>query len=153
MRFTAIFTTLSVICIMCFSGVNAVTEDRWKHYFTGSDGSKHFYDTKSISRTRTSKGNAKGNTRRTRGRIKRGKSPPTGWIVKVREKAIFNEPDSELKESKILAEFDCPKRKVRIIMESESYSDGLKKIEGKTGPWEDIDSEPFLEALYKRVCS
>jgi len=138
---------------MCFSGVNAVTEDRWKHYFTGSDGSKHFYDTKSISRTRTSKGNAKANTRRTRGRIKRGKSLPTGWIVKVREKAMFNEPDSELKESKILAEFDCPKRKVRIIMESESYSDGLKKIEGKTGPWEDIDSEPFLEALYKRVCS
>jgi hypothetical protein len=49
-------------------------------------------------------------------------------------------------------EFDCSTKKVHTLMRSKHYRNGTQQIKGQTGIWEDIGSEPFLEALYHIVC-
>lgn len=137
-----------IVCFVCLPAFVAIgQEDKWRLYYTATDGSKYFYDSHSI--VRTSKASTKiDNRRNVRPRQRNGKA----WLVKVREKIVFNRPDYELNESKILMEFDCSTTKVHTLMRSKFYKDGTQQIKGQTGIWEDIDSAPFLEALYHIVC-
>ena len=135
-----------LIYIAGFFAVNAGAEgNRWALYYTGPDGAKYYYDSTSI--TRSSKGYRA--TRQRRSRTFKRYSQVLN--VKVKEKVIFN-PNDKLKESLISREFDCSKKKVRMLMKSESYKNGSEAIEGKIRPWENIDSKPFYEDLYKIVC-
>jgi hypothetical protein len=147
MKATNLCITMLLIYIACFLSVYARAEEgRWELYYASPDGTKHYYDSKSITRS------SRGHITTPQRRIKTPKGYSRVWIVKVKEKIIFNNPDYELKESLILREFDCSKKKVRMLMKSESYKNGSQKIEGKTCPWKNIDSEPFYENLYEIVC-
>ena len=149
MKATHLCITLLLICIVGFFSVSAGAEgNRWALYYTDTDGAKYYYDSTSI--TRSSKNRITTRQRRSRNFKRYSKV----WIVKVKvkEKVIFNNPDNKLKESLMLREFDCSKKKVRMLMKSESYKNGSEAIEGKIRPWEDIDSKPFYENLYKIVC-
>jgi len=72
--------------------------------------------------------------------------------VKVREKLVFNNPKYPLKESRILREFDCSRNMIRILIISDTYKNGSKRIEGKAQLWESVSLKPFYEALYEIVC-
>jgi len=147
MKATNVCITLLLIYIVGFFSVYAGAEgNRWALYYTGPDGAKYYYDSTSI--TRSSKGYSATRQRRSR-TLKRDRRI---WMVKVKEKVIFNNPDDKLKESQISREFDCAKKKVRMLMKSDSYKNGFEAIEGKIRPWENIDSQPFYEDLYKIVC-
>lgn len=140
MKITNLCSIIILIYIVCLLPVcTGAEEDRWKHYYTNPDGTEHYYDSKSVSRTSKS-------------RIRTRKGYSQVWVVKVREKMVYNDPEYKLKESRILREFDCSKRMVRTLMISESYKDGSKRIVGKIHPWKNIDLEPFYEALYEIVC-
>jgi hypothetical protein len=147
MKATNLCATLLMIYIIGFCSVYARAEENgWGLYYSSPDGSKYYYDSTSIARS---------SKNRITTRQRRSRTPKTyskAWIVKVKEKVIFNNPDDQLKESLILREFDCSKKKVRMLMKSESYKNGSNAIEGKIRPWEDIDSKPFYEDLYKIVC-
>lgn len=137
-----------LVCFVCFSSfVAGGQEDKWRLYYTATDGSKYFYDIQSI--VRTSKTLTKTDKRRTVRSQQRNKK---AWLVKVREKIFFSGPDYELKESKMLREFDCSTKKVHTLMRSNFYKNGTIQIKGKTGVWQGIDSEPQLETLYNLVC-
>ena len=147
MKTTHVCITLLLIYSVGFFSVSAGAEgNRWALYYSGTDGDKYYYDSTSI--TRSYRGRIP--TRRRRSKIP--KRHRRVWLVKVKEKVIFNNPNDTLKESLILREFDCPKKKVRMLMKSESYKNGSEAIEGKMRPWEDIDSKPFYKDLYKIVC-
>lgn len=147
MKVTDVCITMLLIYIVCFLSVYArAEENRWELYYTTPGGTKHFYDLKSIIRI------SKSHIKTPKGRIKTREGDTKVLLAKVKEKIIFNNPDYKLKESLILREFDCSKRKVHMLMKNESYKNGSRKIEGKTFPWENIDSEPFYEALYEIVC-
>ena len=147
MKIFNLFITILFIYLVCFLSIYAKAEENgWKLYYTNTDGTKHFYDLKSITPT------SKGRITTPQRRIKTRKNYNKILLIKVKEKIIFNNPDSKLKESSILREFDCSKSKVRMLMKSEFFKDGSRKIEGKTGLWKNIDSEPFYKALYEIVC-
>ncbi len=147
MKVTNLCITIIWISVFCFLSIHAMAEEYgWKFYYTTPDGTKHFYDSKSIIRT------SQGPINTSKRRIKTRKARSKVWLVKVKEKAVFNKPDYKLKESRILREFDCSERKVRMLMKSDFYKDGTQKIEIKTRPWENIGSEPFFEVLYEIVC-
>jgi hypothetical protein len=144
--------TLAVflLFIICFFSVYASAEEkRWDLYYTDPDGTEHYYDLENI--TRTSKVIIEKRTS-TRRRVRNPKKYTKVLIVKVREKLVFNNPKYLLKESRILRELDCSKNIMRILMISETYKNGFKKIEGKVQPWESINSKPSYEALYEIVC-
>jgi len=147
MKATHVCITLLLIYSVGFFSVSAGAEgNRWALYYSGSDGTKYYYNSKSI--TRSSRGRI--TTRRRRSKIL--KRYRRIWHVKVKEKVIFNNPDDKLKESLISREFDCSKKKVRMLMKSESYKNGSTAVEGKMRPWEDVDSKPFYQHLYAIVC-
>jgi len=138
-----------LICFVCIpSFIVQGQEDKWKLYYTATDGSKYFYDIQSIERT------SKTLTKTAKRRIVRSRQiNKQAWIVKVREKIFFNGPDYELNESKVLREFDCSNKKVHTLMRSNFYKNGTQQIKGKTGVWQGIDSEPQLKTLYNVACS
>lgn len=147
MKLTNLCITMLLIYIVCFLSVYAGAEEgRWELYYTSPDVTKHYYDSKSINRS------SKGRIATPQRHVKTRKSHSKVWVVKVKEKIVFNKPDHKLEESKILREFDCSKKKVRMLMKSESYKNGSQEIEGKTRMWKNIDSEPFYEDLYEIVC-
>lgn len=137
-----------VAFLICFSSFVAGGQgDKWKLYHTATDGSKFFYDMQSVVQTpKTLTKMDKKPTVRSRQKIKRE------WMVKVREKIVFNGPDYELSESKVLREFDCSAKKVHTLMRSNLYKNGTLKIKGKMSVWQGIDSEPQLGTLYNIVC-
>jgi hypothetical protein len=137
-----------IVCFVCLpSFVAGGEEDKWRLYYTATDGSKYFYDSQSI--VRTSKASTKIDNRRN---VKSRQRNRKAWQVKVREKIVFNKPDYELNESKILREFECSTKKVHTLMRSKFYKNGTQQIKGQSGIWEDIDSAPFFEILYHIVC-
>jgi hypothetical protein len=147
MKPTNLCTTLLLIYIVGFFSVYAGAEENgWGLYYSSPDGAKYYYDSTSI--TRSSKNRITTRQRRSRTFKRYSKV----WTVKVKEKVIFSNPDDKLKESLILREFDCAKKKVRMLMKSESYKNGSGAVEGKIRPWEDIGSKPFYEEIYKIVC-
>ena len=121
-------------------------ENRWKLYFTTSDGDEYYYDTISIDRS----------SKKISKTYKRGSRNYKRYIkavfVKVRERIVLNKPDNKLKEVRILRQFDCSKKTVRTLMVEEFYKNGLHKIEGKIRPWDNIGLNPRLEALYGIIC-
>jgi hypothetical protein len=124
-----------IVCFVCLpSFVARGQEDKWRLYYTATDGSKYFYDSQSI--VRTSKASTKIDNRRN---VKSRQRNRKAWLVKVREKIVFNRPDYELNESKILREFECSTKKVHTLMRSKFYKDGTQQIKGQSGIWEDID--------------
>ena len=138
---------LLLIYIVGFFPAYAGAEgSRWTLYYTGTDGAHYYYDAKSISRS----SRAPAATRQRRFRLSKRRTS-TGR-VKVKEKITFDNPDTKLKESLISREFDCSKKKVRMLMKSDSYKNGSTAVEGKMRPWEDIDSKPFYQRLYEIVC-
>jgi hypothetical protein len=143
-----LYIMASLVCFVCFPAFIARgQEDKWKLHYTATDGSKYFYDSQSMART--SEAITKTDKRtivKSRQRNKKASQ------VKVREKIIFNRPDYELNESKVLREFDCSAKKVHSLMRSNFYKNGTLQIKGKTDIWEEIDSESNLESLYKIVC-
>jgi len=147
MKATNLCITLLLICSVSFFSVYAgAEENRWALYYTGTDGAKYYYDSTSITRS----SRKRVTTRQRRFRIPQRHR--RAWMVKVKEKVIFNNPNDKLKQSLISREFDCSKKKVRMLMKSDSYKNGSEAIEGKMRPWEDIDSRPFYKDLYKIVC-
>lgn len=140
-----IYIMAFLICFPSFVAGGQV--DKWRLYYTATDGSKYFYDIQSI--VQTSKSVTKTDKRRI---IKSHQKNKKAWMVKVKEKIIFNGPDYELSESKVLREFDCPTKKVHTLMRSNFYKNGTLKIKGKTGLWQGIDTEPQLNTLYNLVC-
>jgi Surface-adhesin protein E len=134
--------------LICFpSFVAGGQADKWILYYTATDGSKYFYDMQSIIQTpKTLTATDKKPTVRSRQKNKKA------WMVKVKEKIIFNGPDYELSESKMLREFDCSTKKVHILMRTNFYKNGTLQVKGKMGIWQGIDSEPQLETLYNIVC-
>jgi hypothetical protein len=147
MKVINLFIAILFIYSVCFFSIYAKAEENgWKLYYTNPDGTKHFYDLKSITLT------SKVRITTPQRRIKTRKGYTKVLLVKVKEKIIFNNPDSKLTESSILREFDCSKSKVRMLMKSEFFKDGSRKIEWKSGLWKSIDSEPFYKALYEIVC-
>jgi hypothetical protein len=138
---------LFFICL--FSVYAGAEEKRWDLYYTEPDGTEHYYDLQNI--TSTSKVIIEKQTS-TRRRIRLPKKYTKLSMVKVREKVVFNNPEHQLKESRILREFDCSKNITRILMISETHKNGFKKIEGKIQPWESINSKPSYGALFEIVC-
>lgn len=61
-------------------------------YYTSPDGDKRYYDLKSITRL------SKGCVSTTQRRMKTPKGYSKVWIVKVKEKIIYNNPDYKLKD-------------------------------------------------------
>lgn len=146
----AMILAVLLLFIICLSSVYAIAEEkRWDLYYTDQDGTEYYYDLKNI--TRTSKVIIEKQTS-TRRRIRLPKKYTKLLMVKVREKVVFNNPESLFKEAKILREFDCSKNITRILMISETHKNGFKKIEGKIQAWESINSKPSYEALYEIVC-
>ena len=140
--------TNTLVSLLFFTSL-AVAEkgDRWRLYYTVPNVSQHFYDSRSIVQT------SKTVTKKNRARIARSrKISKKAWIAKVNEKIVFNKPDCELKESKVLREFDCSAKKVHTLMRSNVYRNGTLQIKGKLGIWQGIDSEPQLETLRNFVC-
>ncbi len=139
-----------LLCIVCLFIVSEGAEkNNWSLYYTNPDGIEHYYDSKSIIRTSKTIPKAQASTKR---RVRTREKYTKVLLVKVREKLVFNNPACPLKESRILREIDCSKNMIRTLMTSETYKTGLKKIEGKTKPWENISSNPSYEALYETVC-
>jgi hypothetical protein len=134
--------------LICFPSIVAGGQvDKWRLYYTATDESKYFYDIQSI--VQTTKPLTETNKKRiVRSRQKNKKA----WMIKVKEKIIFNGPDYELSESKVLREFDCSAKKVHTLMRSNFYKNGTLQIKGKMGVWQGIDSEPQLGPLYNIVC-
>jgi hypothetical protein len=139
-----------LFCFVSFPSFVGGQEDAWRHYYTSCDGSKFFYDTQSI--VRTAKTYDTTNTRRDV-RARAQQRNKNSWMVKLREKTIFSRSDHELHESKVLWEIDCSAEKIHTLMRSNFHKNGTVKINGATGVWKGIDSEPQLDALYKLVCS
>jgi hypothetical protein len=142
---------LFMFCIICFLSVRAYAEEnRWYLYYKSPDGTEHSYDPQNI--IRTSKAVPQTRTVTKRGVRRTYKRYTNVSMVQVREKMVFNNPDYALKESRILREFNCSQKTVRTLMKSETYKNGLKKIEGKTYPWESVSSKPSYDFLYEILC-
>jgi hypothetical protein len=143
-----ICVTVLLICTFpsSFPQVVRGETDQWLLYYTAADGSRYFYDTKSIKMSSKIPS-------RTYGRNFRSpKYDKKAWLIKVREKIVAR-PDRELKEARILREFDCTDRKVRILTASKFHRNGNEEIEGRVGPWVDIESAISYETLYQVVCT
>jgi len=140
-----------VISFLCLPSFVAGGQEEWRLYYTGTDGSKYFYDLHSIAR-RLKTPETKTKDRRIPRSDRRDVN--ARLMVKVTEKVVVNRPDDELKESKIIREFDCSARKVHTLMKSNFYKNGTMQVKGQTGMWkdEDIDSAPFLKTLYAIAC-
>jgi hypothetical protein len=148
MKATGICITAALIFIFCFLSVQAgAADDKWVLYHTKPDGTKYYYDSKSISRVYNKIG---GKTHAGRYRLLRRYQK--AWNIKVREKMVFSSPDSKLKETLALREYDCRAKKIRTLMVTESYRNGSERIEGKISRWNNVDSEPSYEAVYEIVC-
>lgn len=140
-----------MFCVICFLSARAYAEENnWRLYYEGPDGAEHYYDPQNI--VRTSKVVPQPRVVIKRGIRKTYKQHTKVLMVKVTEKLVFKNPDSALKESTVLREFDCSKKTVRTLMKSETYKNGLKKIEGKTYPWEGVNSKPSYGFLYEILC-
>lgn len=151
MRVGNLYFTAFLIFIICvFSVYAGATENRWILYYIDPDDTEYYYDSESI--IHTSKSQIKISKGRTSKSSKSRRNYTVVRFVQVKEKIIFNNIGLKLKESRIIREFDCSKRKVRTIMKSETYKNGFQNIEGKICPWENINSEPIYEILYKIVC-
>lgn len=147
MKVINLYITIILISVFCFLSIHAMAEeDTWRIYYISPDGTKYFYDSKSMVRT------SKELFKTTKKRFRRRKVRSKVWLVKVKEKTVFNKPDNRLIESRILREFDCSEKKVRMVMKSDFFKNGTQKIELKTRPWENIDSKPFYEILNGIVC-
>lgn len=143
-----LFVTAFLVCFICSHSFAAgKQEDKWRMYYSADDGCQYFYNPQSI--VQTAKTVNKTDQRR---KVKSRQRNKKAWLVKVREKMVFNESHSELGESKVLREFDCSEKKVHTLMRSNFYKNGALQIKGKTGVWQGIDSEPHLIRLFHVVC-
>src|SRR4030042_2423337 len=142
--------TVLLLFVICFFSFYADAEEkRWDLYYTDPDGTEHYYDLKNITRTSKVILETQASTKK---RIRTPKKYTKGLMVKLREKLVFNNPGYQLKESRILREFDFSGNMIRTLMISDTYKNGFKRIEGKAQHWENISSKPSYEALYEIVC-
>jgi hypothetical protein len=133
------------LCLVCAGA----EENTWYLYYTEPGGTERYYDLKSIIRTSKSIPKTQAlSIKRVRTRERSTKES----LIKVREKLIVNNPESPLRESRILREINCSRNMIRSLMTSETYKTGFKKIEGKTQQWDNISSNPSYEALREIVC-
>src|SRR4030042_5134719 len=143
------FTVLLLYVVFFFLVHADAEEKKWDIYYTDPDGTEHYYDLKNITRTSKVILETQASTKK---RIRTPKKYTKGLMVKLREKLVFNNPGYQLKESRILREFDFSGNMIRTLMISDTYKNGFKRIEGKAQHWENISSKPSYEALYKIVC-
>jgi len=143
------FTVLLLYVVFFFLVHADAKEKKWDIYYTDPDGTEHYYDLKNITRTSKVILETQASTKK---RIRTPKKYTKVLMVKLREKLVFNNPGYQLKESRILREFDCSGNMIRTLMISDTYKNGFKRIEGKAQPWENISSKPSYEALYEIVC-
>jgi|SRR3972149_7445949 len=143
------FTVLLLYVVFFFFVCADADENRWHPYYTDPDGTEHYYDSKNIISTSKVIHETQTSTKR---RSRTPKKYTKVLVVKVREKLVFNNPKYPLKESRILREFDCSRNMIRILIISDTYKNGSKRIEGKAQLWESVSLKPFYEALYEIVC-
>gem|GEM_PF-3619733 len=85
-------------------------------------------------------------------RKSRKRNTPGPTTVKVRIKITFGRAEQELKESKVLLEFDCTTGKTRSLLTTKSYRNGAQDIIGKFGRWKELGSDPSYSALRGIIC-
>jgi hypothetical protein len=117
MKITNLCITIFLVSVFCFLSIHAMAEeDTWRIYYISPDGTKYLYDSKSVVRT------SKELFETTKKSFKPRKVRSKVWLVKVKEKTVFNKPDNRLIESRILREFDCSEKRVRMVMKSDFFN-------------------------------
>ena len=124
------FTLLSLLfAIIFFSSNIKAKEEKWKHYATGTDHTKHYYDSENVVYVSSN-------------------------IVRVWEKTTTSEASASLtRELNTFREMDCSKLKYRVLEMRVKYLDGSEKEQSFTNPkWVDITHDTWMHTLYEILC-
>lgn len=118
-----------LFAIIFFSSDSKAKEESWKHYATGKDRTKHYYDTESVEYI-------------------------SDIIVRVWERTTTSEASVSLtKELDTYREMDYSKRKYRVLEMRVKYRDGSEKNQSFTNPkWVDITHNTWMDTLYDNLC-